>query len=178
MKRTAKLITAILCLAALLVSSLCSCQPTPKNEEVENDSLWAFDSIGEVEIINENKSQSFIDSHLALVKSWYAVNYTTGGIVKTKSDVIAFKDGNVTKVHFGGSGDASYVNGISVYPGFTAYESEFGTYSGSDINIVDVNEEIVDAYIRDGVLILIHEDLTLRAEIRFTKTTQDAVTIQ
>ena len=176
MKRTVKLIAALVCLAALLVSSLCSCQPTPKNEEVENESLWSFDSIGEVEIINENKSQSFIDSHLALIKSWYAVNYTSGGIVKTKSDVIAFKDGTVTKIHFGGSGDPSYYNGVNVYSGYELYERDFGTYSGSDINIVDENEEIVDAYIRDGVLILIHEDLTLRAEIRFTKTTQESLT--
>lgn len=168
MRRTKTLLTALICLVALITSALCSCQPEPENEEVENGSVWQFSSIGSVEPV-EGKSQSAAESRAATVKSYYTVIYGANG-GQTKSDVIGFKDGKVLKLHFGGTGNPSYYNGIPVYSSYEPYEYEFGSYSGSEISIVDYNEEITEAYIRDGVLTLIHEDYTARIELLFTKT--------
>ncbi len=168
MKKTKRLLAALICLAVLVTSALCACQPKP--EEVENGSVWQFSGIGSVEPV-EGKSQSKADSRAATVKTYYTVIYGVNG-GQTKSDVIGFKDGKVLKLHFGGTGSPSYYNGIPVYSSYEPYEYEFGTYSGSEINIVDLNEEITEAYIIDGVLTLIHEDYTARIELLFTKTSE------
>ena len=169
MKKTIKFVLTLVCLVAVALSALCSCESTPANEEVENGTVWEFSGVGEIEVINKNKSDSFVNSHAATVKSYYYTVYDFSN-PKTKSDAIGFKDGKVFYIGYQGVGSPSFANGVNIYGSCEPYQNDFGTYSGSDINIVDVNEEIVDAYIRDGVLTLVHEDSTLRMELLFTKT--------
>ena len=166
-----RLFAALVCLVLLVTSVLYSCDGASKNEEVEEGSVWKYSGAGEIEVLNENKSQSFVNSHVATIKSYYTTIYDLSN-PKSKSDYIGFKDGKVLYLGFGGVGNPSFVNGISVYSDVEPYQIDFGTYSGSEINIVDLNEEIVDAYIREGTLILIHEDSTVRMEILFEKTNE------
>ena len=172
-----RLFAALVCLVLLTTSVLYSCDGSSKNEEVEEGSVWKYSGVGEIEVLNENKSQSFVNGHVATIKSYYTTIYNLSN-PQSKSDYISFKDGKVTYLGFAGVGNPSFVNGISVYSSIETepYQIDFGTYSGSEITIVDVNEEIVDAYIREGTLILIHEDSTVRMEILFEKTNEIGLT--
>ena len=178
MKNSKKLIAKIAALALALLTMLTftSCANvlefvgdlTIEKQEVTDGSYWRYVGMQNYEIKAKDKDEadnmfggSTAKLYASIYNSKYAINVWETTANNTKSaaglyDYIECKDGKIIKHHFQGIGDASFVNGGSVYN--TCEESliEIGTYEGKDIE-VDI-ENSVKAFASEDMIIIRIED--------------------
>lgn len=180
MKRSKKLITKIsaLTLALLTMLTFTSCANvlefvedlSIKKQEVTDDSYWCYAGMQNYEVKSKDKEEtedifgSYTDKlYASIYNAQYAINVWETTADNTKSpaglyDYIECKDGKIVHHHFMGIGDASFINGGSVYSTCEESITEIGTYNGKDIE-VNIENSVKAFASEDKIIIKIEETL-------------------
>ncbi len=180
MKRSKKLIAKISALVLALVTMLTftSCAKvfefvgdlTIKKQEVTDGSYWRYVKMQNYEIKTKDKSEEdsrfgnrMEQMYASIYNSKYAINVWETTSQNTQSavglyDYIECKDGKIIQHHFKGIGDASFMNGGSVYDKCEESLIEIGTYDGKDIE-VNIEDSVKAFASEDMIVIRIEETL-------------------
>ena len=193
MKKTriiAKIAAIMLALATLLTFTSCAkvlefvSDLSIKKQEVTDGSCWRYEGVQSYEYVSAEGENDAYSARLfaSSYNSKYAINIWETTAQNTISavglyDYIECKNGELIRHHFDGIGDASFMNGASVYDKCEEQKDVIGTYSGKDVTINGEKnttlEHAVKAYAsEDKLIIRIEEEFEsgakFKAEFAFT----------
>ena len=174
MKKAKKNIVKLLALALVFVTmlSLTSCDVlqfvgdlTIKKQEVTDGSCWKYVGMQNCSYKNAEGEEDDYSAKLfsSAYNSKYAINIWETTAQNTMSaaglyDYIECKNGELIRHHFTGIGDASLINGGSVYDTCEESLDVIGTYSGKDVDVIGkantTLENVVKSYASEDMLVI------------------------
>ena len=182
MKRSVLRVISFLICSVLCFVSFVSCDSsTPEIKKDEIPALAAYEFIGvknvEVTGSEEMASQTELLTNM-FARPYYVVYRDQSHNTKQKLDTVLCQDGVITLTQFYGVGNASYINGVSVYSEYDSMPMELGTYTGADVILSGSLDKtiypFVDAYLV-GEEFIIHveeneEGIVYKYDLAFAKT--------
>ena len=110
---------------------------TVQKQEIAENSTWVFKEVRNLE--GDDVNYFTASTYTSIFGGYYTLNvWQQSGdkmFAGAQNDYLVFKDGKATLHHFTSVGDASFINGASVYSDYQETTMDAGTYDGKKVEL-------------------------------------------